>query len=44
MDRLKRLNTYLETVKNNINNATGELKLFWQREEKKTAAKIKSLT
>ncbi len=35
-----RLKRYQEQVTNNLNSAQGELKEFWQRELKKTTAKI----
>jgi len=43
MNHIKRLQKYLELVTNNIQSTTGPLQEFWQREAKKTSAKIASL-
>lgn len=43
MKTLERLKKYLELVKQNSNDTTGELKAFWEREIKKTSAKIARL-
>ncbi len=43
MNKLKRLITYLEVVRNNAQSSTGELKEFWLREVRKTEAKIAGL-
>ncbi len=40
----KRLIKYLELVRNNLENSSGELNEFWKREERKTVLKISNLT
>lgn len=44
MNTIKRLKLYLELVKLNVSGTTGELKAFWEREVRKTSAKIERLT
>ncbi len=44
MKDIKRLTKDLELVRLNAAGTTGELKAFWLREEKKTAAKIASVS
>jgi hypothetical protein len=43
MTELIRLNKYLDVVRNNLKTATGSLKEFWEREEKRTLSKIGKL-
>ncbi len=43
MNKIKRLTTYLEVVRNNVQSSTGELKEFWLREIRKTEVKIAGL-
>jgi hypothetical protein len=43
MNKIIRLQTYLELVQQNIKASTGPLKEFWQRESAKTSRKIESL-
>ncbi len=40
MKDIKRLNKYVELVQTNIQGSTGPLKEFWERELRKTNAKI----
>lgn len=42
-NEVRRLQIYLDKVNNSLNTATGALKEFWQREAKKTSAKIQGL-
>lgn len=44
MNTIKRLNKYLELVEQALKSSTGPLNEFWQREKKKTSAKIARLS
>ena len=44
MNKIKKLQVYLEKVNFAIQQSTGEKKLFWQREARKTSNKIQELT
>ena len=44
MDKVKRLTTYLDKVQANLKDSSGALKEFWEREFRKTNAKIQALS